>query len=828
MFINFFFLVFIILIISLIVVLVSLYIRAERQKKKISEISLERYRSYIELSTEAIYCFEGPKPMPINLPIDIQMKLIFNFAKLSECNKAFANFYGFASPKEAIGTRMKDIIPQDNPTKIALLKNFIENGYKTKGFITVAKYKNGEEIYVRNTIVGIVKDNKLYRAWGTFQDVTDLIKLQNKYIDIASRYQNLLNNVNSIVLHWNLDGVILFLNNYGLNFFGYTYDELIGKNVIGTIVPKMESDSKRDLEQLMAEILKDPKKFEYNENENIKKDGTRVWIAWRNTPIFDENNKLVEVLSVGIDMTKRYLAEREAKALWSLFQSFIDISPDTIAMKDTKGRYIFCNKAEIELFHLYDIDYKGKTAFEIAELKPEFKDTLLNCYNSERIALEERTPQQFIEVVHLADGSKKIFQVNNYPLFYPDGSLQGLAVIGRDITTEKLAFEALKQSEEKYKKLIESLPLPTFVISNNRIVFYNFLAKILFTQLRIQPESPSFDIFSLIPKEDLEKLYLELNNEGALLNQIETQIQIDGQQRHFVVTGVPIIFESQDSFLVVLNEVTEIKKYNEYLEKLSKELEEERNKLKEVNLQLELANKELKELNLTKDKFFSIIAHDLRNPVSGLKNLIDEFYKSFELLDKNELNSFFQALTLSSTKLYELLEELLTWARTQTGSLKLNPNPIDIYFVAESVTSLFTNLVNQKGLVLLQKIPQGTFAYADNFCANTILRNLVSNAIKFSYPGGIIKISSEDVLIEGKPFVKVEVSDTGVGIPYELQDKMFQLDNPITSIGTQGEQGTGLGLIVTRELVKLSKGNIWFESQPNVGTKFYFTLPKEA
>ncbi len=787
--------------------------------------SEEKYKTYIELLSDAVWCFECKHPIPIDLPVEEQIQKIFQTAYLSECNYTFAKFYGFNSIEEARGTLLSSIISSTNLSKVELLKNFIMNNYYLNGFVTSFTAPNGTEFFVRNSLFGILESGKLVRAWGVFQDITDLIKLQKQYQETASQYENLVENLNSIILHMDLGGNILFINSYGARFFGYEKEELLGKSVVGTIVPTIESRTGRDLTNLIEEILQDPKRFEYNENENIKKDGTRVWISWKNTPIYDSTGKCVEILSVGIDLTEQKRKELEILKTWDFVYKMVEALPDAVSFKDGDGRWVYANRSMLEIFNLVGKDVVGKTDLELIEYDEFFREELEGCAKSDELAWEMKTPLQRTEIVKRLDGGRRIFDLIKVPAFNEDGSRRGIAIIARDVTLQKEMEKALQESEMKYKELVNALPLPAIVLQDGKIVFANKFAKETFTFL---PDSGGdFSIFqNFFKSEDYQKLVgAEKSNLGTEITTFNVE-NIDGD-KIFSVSLVSFFYGLKKSVLMVFNEITEQILYSSYLEKVQKELIYQKYELERVNSVLSEKNRELAELNATKDRFFSIIAHDLKNPIYGIKNLSDEFLLSFDELKIDEMREFVFAINSSSTKLVDLIENLLLWAKTQTRTLSYNPVELNLKYVVENTISFFQDSVKQKNIVLLSRINENTTVYADANCLGTILRNLISNAIKFTYEGGVVRIYSLEVEEDGKLFEKISVQDNGMGIPYEIQEKLLQLDFHYTALGTKNERGTGLGLNIVKELVAINGGRIWFESTPKVGSTFHFTLPKK-
>ncbi len=239
------------------------------------------------------------------------------------------------------------------------------------------------------------------------------------------------------------------------------------------------------------------------------------------------------------------------------------------------------------------------------------------------------------------------------------------------------------------------------------------------------------------------------------------------------------------------------------------------------NKKLEEYRNELEQVIRSKDKFFSIIAHDLRGPFSGFIGLTSMLMEDFEELGKEDIVQISGSLNSSAKHLYELLENLLDWSRSQMGKMDYNPINTDLYQNVTKVFSLLEAKSKEKNISLETSITINTYAYADNNMLNTILRNLISNAIKFTYSGGKISIDS----VASDDFVKVSVADTGTGMTEDAMEKIFRIDTKYTTPGTNEEKGTGLGLILCKELVEKQGGEISVSSELDKGTIFTFTLP---
>jgi len=252
--------------------------------------------------------------------------------------------------------------------------------------------------------------------------------------------------------------------------------------------------------------------------------------------------------------------------------------------------------------------------------------------------------------------------------------------------------------------------------------------------------------------------------------------------------------------------------------------------LKQHNHELEIRVKErtheLEEANATKDRFFSIIAHDLKSPFNGLLGFADLLYNDFDELSDQEKKQFLGIIKNSAINIYKLLENLLQWASSQTGRISLNPEKLDLGL-------LITNIIEGNNLVYSKKrietqigIKSAKFAFADEETINTVLRNLFSNAIKFTPNDGKIEFFVDDHHSEsGKNEIIVRVKDSGVGIKKEDIINLFDLKKKIRTAGTEKEIGTGLGLILCKEFVEKNGGQLFVESEPGKGSVFSFTLP---
>lgn len=258
---------------------------------------------------------------------------------------------------------------------------------------------------------------------------------------------------------------------------------------------------------------------------------------------------------------------------------------------------------------------------------------------------------------------------------------------------------------------------------------------------------------------------------------------------------------------------------------------------KQVEEKLLAYNLELRESNQSKDKFFSILAHDLKNPFGGLLGFIDLLYEDIDELSTEQVKEYLQNIRTASYHTYSLLENLLEWSRIQTGKVQFRPTLFDLKDEIESVLLVLEANSIRKNIKLISKVSPGIQAEADRNMIHSVIQNLITNAIKFSN-------SNSQVIIEGrflppdktqesndaapdtvKKWYQLDITDTGIGIPEDIMPKLFKLDGQFSMAGTANEPGTGLGLILCKEMVEKNGGRIWVKSHQNQGSTFSFTLP---
>lgn len=374
----------------------------------------------------------------------------------------------------------------------------------------------------------------------------------------------------------------------------------------------------------------------------------------------------------------------------------------------------------------------------------------------------------------------------------------------QDITERKRAEIALRESEEKFRTLADTAKVVIDIVADEKGAKRLYVNK-EWTHVHgySKEEAQNLKPIDLVAPEYrqqvLENAAKRMQGKHVPSNYEIKTISKSGEIKYLDFSSTVMNFDNHKAFLTTAIDITKRKQTEEAL----RESEEK-----------------LLQLNAQKDKFFSIISHDLRNPFSAIIGFSELLADQIKENDYESIDMYAKLIEQSSKQALNLLMNLLEWSRAQTGRIEFNPEKLNLEDVIEENQMHFSAIAEQKAITIKKVIPYDLTVFADRPMLSTVLRNLISNAIKFSGNKGKIKISAKKSCEE----IIVSVSDNGVGIVPERLEKLFRLDESESTQGTNNEKGTGLGLILCKEFVEKHGGKIWAQSKPGKGTTFYFTL----
>ena len=411
----------------------------------------------------------------------------------------------------------------------------------------------------------------------------------------------------------------------------------------------------------------------------------------------------------------------------------------------------------------------------------------------------------------------------------------------RDITERKDAEQALKGSEENYRNLIEGSVQGIFIHDGDKPLFANQALVDMFGYSSIDDVLSIDSIERLYAPEERDRLKnyrtARIHGEKAPKTYEFRGLRKDGSDIWLQRSARLITWERRPAIQGTLVDITDKKKAERALKgseaNLKRQLLELRDREERLETQgMELValaedaamiRDELDLLNKQKDKFFSIIAHDLKSPFNALLGFSSLLESRGGQMEKDQVAEYGHLVHQAAGQAYNLLEDLLDWSRLQMGRMEFEPEMIDLNKTFEAALFLFEPIAAAKGITLQAEHQPGLSAFADKKMVETTLRNLINNAIKFTDEEGTVSLKAEN----SGATVQVSVIDNGVGMAPEKLEKLFHIEEKTTTQGTVGETGTGLGLHLCKELVEKNGGEITIESAPGDGSTFRFTLPGE-
>jgi PAS domain S-box-containing protein len=438
------------------------------------------------------------------------------------------------------------------------------------------------------------------------------------------------------------------------------------------------------------------------------------------------------------------------------------------------------------------------------------KEIILNDFNANH-PLKKGYPEGHVSLKRFltipffqGDQIVAVVGVGNKATDYRPSDVMNLQLLMNSIWGKVISIQAeaaLKESEEKYRNLVDNSMIGVFrtKIDGKMLYVNNTLASIM------EYESPEEMIKASVWVQYKDISQRELFIQKIISEGVVHEIEIN------------VVTNKGNEKVVLLNSILNSDIIDGSLMDIT-----ERKKAEEAILKSEM---NLKKLNDEKDKLFSIIAHDLRSPFQGFLNLTELLTENVGHFTLDELSSYSKEMNKSARNLFKLLRNLLDWSQLQKGTLEYSPQKHLLMEMASFNIETYQQKASQKEIIIKNDTDKNISVVADERMINSIFSNLLSNAIKFTKRNGKIFIRARE--IENK-MVEVSVTDTGIGMPEDLINRLFKIEEKVSRPGTEGEESTSLGLVLCKEFVEKHGGKIWVESQVGAGSTFYFTLPKES
>jgi PAS domain S-box-containing protein len=645
--------------------------------------------------------------------------------------------------------------------------------------------------------------------WGGIaivEDVTAAMHARNRLRESEERYRELVENANLIILRMALDGSVTYINRFGERFFGYPAQDILGRHVVGTIVPPSESGTGRHLSEMIEAILADPLTYAENENENVTRDGRRVVIHWINRVIHDHAGQPNGILCFGTDETERRraaLALRESEARLNEAQHIahlgnwhLDLLRDSLTMS-TEGYHLFGMDPE-----LTEVSYQ---AF-LDAVHPQDRALVDRSY---RQSVRERTP---FEIEHrLLPNGGGVRWVHACCETHYDDQGRPLSSTGtvQDITERRLAEDALQRTEEHYRNLFEDAPVMYVLTLNDG-------GRPLIADCNLQfADSLGYRRGDIVNRY-LDDFYSPESSRAML---------VDGGYATALAT--PLVSVERQLVHRDGRVLDTLLSAHPYLDAAGKvlgtraiflDISERKHMESALRASMEAADA----ANRAKSEFLANMSHEIRTPMNGMLGMAQLLAET--RLDP-EQSDYLDLIQQSGQVLLTVINDILDFSKVEAGKLTLEPMPFDLERSAYEVAQLYTAQVEEKGIeMVLDYAPDcPRHLVGDPGRIRQILLNLLGNAVKFT-DRGHVRLGISGTPQPDRIALRIEVADTGIGIAEDEQKQLFQ---PFTqaNISTRRRYGgSGLGLAICRELVAMMGGGIELESRLGVGTTFRVSL----
>lgn len=733
-------------------------------------------------------------------------------SRFLKINKTQAQTIGVQKGEDAIGKTDMDFFLMDHAVDaFEDEKSLINNKKEIIKKDELIKNAKGEFQWVSTIKAPLMDNKKIIGTFGITRDITD-----SKAIELQLKSSNTL--FNAI---WNyspngmrvLDssGKIFMVNPAFCLMFGLGKEELIGKEIsimFHESIDEIKNNKVRSkkLSDLAKNIRTKNIKSSFEKKLHLWND-THIWFEVLNSCL--EINDDVYLLSIFKDIDDRKIAEEKLEYSEALNKTTIDALSDFLIVVDSNQQVILANNTFKSFFR------QLKTGLGIEELTIDGLVKILPFLKLSFFDVIFKEKKEIIIFDEFNSNDKQyFFEVKFIPVL-ADNSVKRIIVLLLDISDLKNYENQLRRSALIFENMNEAV----FIFNKQGIIVdINSAAELLYGFKRGYLIGNTIDCLSnngLVLK-DKDKVFKTLLSSKTANYKMWYNHPISSTKIHIDIDFLPLTDNSGAiiAFYTIARDITELTKANEKIGDFISELQTQ-------TKELEKYSEELKLSNTSKDRFFSIIAHDLKSPFQGILGFCNILKDEYETLNNEDIHYMVRNISDSAQNLYDLIENLLEWSRLQLGKIEYTPEDFNLDLVLYSVKNMLNGNALKKNISIVIESEQNFIVNADNNMINSIISNLLSNAIKFTKKNGLIKIVSK----RQKNFVAVSIIDNGIGIDRKMLQQLFKIDINISRNGTENEKGTGLGLILCKDFIERNGGTIKVKSKVNTGSTFTITIP---
>lgn len=596
------------------------------------------------------------------------------------------------------------------------------------------------------------------------------------------QFREFVNQTPAFIYFTTKTGKFTFVNPAFTNFTGYSERELLKKTIF-QLIPKEYLST---IKKLFNEQIKNQHHISYNEFPILTKSRKIRWLG-QNTKFIYKQNKPI-LYCVAFDITIRRIVDQETLTL----SKIIDQTQEMVVVTDKEGYIQYVNSAFEKITGYTKEEAIGKK-LSILNPDPSFDEKMLPIWDQ---VLQGKSWHGIIKN-RKKNGTLYDEELTITPIYDDYGNLINITEIKRDITNELKQKTDLLKAEAKYKSIFDNAIEGIYQTSiDGKIITAN---KALLDMLGYDnmEEFLNLDATSFYVNPDDRKAFKTIMDKDGKVIDYELRLRRKDGKEITVVENARAVKDYEGNILY----------YEGMIQDITKRKEDEN---------------AIRLLNAQKDKFLSIISHDLRAPFNSILGFTEMLLDETVEFPPEEKKEFLSYIKHAAEQQLRLLNNLLDWSRLETGRIRFEPRPLNLKEITESVMNSLMGNAHRKNIELTCQIPDDITINADLNLIQQLLSNLIGNAIKFTPQNGKVWIKYEELLDK---FVKISVNDTGIGIPEADIDKLFRIDTKYFTRGTEGEEGSGLGLALCSEIIQKHGGEIYVESQVNKGSSFYFTLP---
>lgn len=711
--------------------------------------------------------------------------------KIIAFTQPLIEYLGFTA-ENLLGTNFTSLFSIDDPDYLEKILNELAINNSTERWFHIKTALGKEEIF---SGVFKIPQHKTNSIIITFYNISEKLKLEANVLQLEENLEQLTDHSGLFFFTADISGLILFANNKFKNLFKISGTKITSVNINSVIDYSAIEEKTLDEISLSSHEKKEVEiPVILNENKKILLNGSVSKI--------NDNHGNQIYLGVFRNLSNGKIVSQELEYVSELFAKL----EEGIAI-EKDHQIIFANDAFIKLFgYGRTEDLIGRSFLEmvdVADIKriAEYIDLIKRKIDSPRKFefIGQRANKQTISCS--TSVSEFEWHEKNYIVF-----------LVNDNSDKKRSVQALSESEEKYRGLIENLDdfffvFERFVGQLKPSFFTENIRKITgFTQSEMLKDSKLF--LKITYPEDVpfvKQKVIELFK-SRIKNSTEFEYRIINRYGNiiWIRSKINVVRDSKGYIIKLYGITGDIS--------IRKKAEED----------LKTSKEKLVKLNEAKDRFLSIVSHDLRTPFSSILGFT-ELLLNEEGLSETEQKTYIRFIQESSHNMLSLVNSLLNWNRLQSGRIDFEPEKIMIYPIIQSSINSLTGAAIQKGIKIISNVPEQLHVFVDDGLILQVFNNLISNAIKFTDRGGMISVSAKPS--KQMRFIEFCIEDTGVGMMPEEIKKLFSIESKFTKDGTSGERGSGLGLTIVHDIILKHGGSIWVESVLRKGSAFKFTLP---